>query len=163
MYLLHWNLCPKHNWFHTAHLIQIHHWYLLSPPLSCRCQEENSAHAAYCTGSVVYMCNSTEIKSIGGAIFAFVFHLLINFYVFCYHIVAFCFSHLQKDLGPFHDFFFKKLLWQHIKVPYQLFSYPHQNMSIFEIMNHILWYNFSGLKFNGESDNSAKIQKKPML
>ena len=38
------------------------------------------------------------------------------------------------------------------KVSYWLFSHSWQNMSVFEIMNHIVWYNFSGLKFNVKSD-----------
>lgn len=42
------------------------------------------------------------------------------------------------------------------KVLYQLFSNTWQNISIFEIISHIVWHNFFGLKFNGKSGNSIR-------
>ena len=38
---------------------------------------------------------------------AFVFHLLIGFYIVLNHIVTFCFSLLQKDFDTFHEHFLK--------------------------------------------------------
>ena len=58
---------------------------------------------------------------------------------------------------------FVKIVKTAFKVPYQLFSHSQQNMSIFEIMKRTVWYNFSGLKFNWESDNSIRNTEKSIF